>query len=58
MITFNVFIRRQITEYYCGSYRKAKNEPARPSGGPRISGNGVHMYEGAGFALLILSSFS
>ena len=26
----------------------SQNEPARPSGGSRISGNGVHMYEGAG----------
>ena len=27
-------------------------------GGPRISGKGVHMYKGAGFAFLILSHFS
>ena len=26
-------------------------------GGCRISGNGVHMYKGAGFALMILSHF-
>ena len=27
-------------------------------GGSRISGNGAHMYKGAGFAFLILSHFS
>ena len=27
-------------------------------GGSRISGNGVHMFKGAGFACLILSHFS
>ena len=27
-------------------------------GGSRISGKGVHMYKGVGFALLILSHFS
>ena len=31
---------------------------AHPRGGSRISGNGVHMYKGVGFALLILSNFS
>ena len=50
MITFDVFIQRQMTEYYCGSYRIAQSSVHVPVADPG--------FLGAGFALLIWSPFS
>ena len=59
MITLNGFHSDANNRILC-FLSHSPNEPARPSGGSRISGKGVQneMYKGDGFALLIFSPFS
>ena len=57
MITLNVFIRMQITEY-CGSYRIAKMSPHVPVADPGFLEMGLICIKVRGFALMILSPYS